>query len=224
MRLGFYGRWIFLWVIVWGGAVGSAVSSAQNTPKFQEGDIIFRTSRSRQSRAICLATASFYSHVGIITRQKSEWYVIEAVGSGVGQTRLKDWIGYGWRGYYTVMRYPDLTPSLQKKLIQAAKSYFGRPYDPLFLFGNREVYCSELVYLVFKSAGIELGKVEKVGSLYVNNSVVRSLAEERMKNHPLFKDKDGEESWQTLMEQELITPASLAHDKKLRTIYSNYPL
>jgi len=45
----------------------------------QNGDLIFQTSLSGQSRAIQLATESKYSHCGIIYKEGSEFYVFEAV-------------------------------------------------------------------------------------------------------------------------------------------------
>ena len=46
---------------------------------FKEGDIIFQTSSSRQTKAIQLATHSEWSHVGIILKNNNEFYVYEAV-------------------------------------------------------------------------------------------------------------------------------------------------
>ena len=69
----------------------------------QEGDIIFHTSRSTQSEAIQLATASPYSHVGIITIQDGKPMVYEAI-STVQATPLSAWIKRGEGGKYRLMR------------------------------------------------------------------------------------------------------------------------
>ena len=50
--------------------------------ELQDGDIIFQTSKSSQSKAIQLATNSKYSHCGLIFKRKNgqdDWCVIEAV-------------------------------------------------------------------------------------------------------------------------------------------------
>lgn len=62
--------------------------------KLQNGDIIFQTSTSTQSKAIQFATHSEYSHCGIIFQDKNEWYVFEAV-QPVKKTPLNEWIDRG---------------------------------------------------------------------------------------------------------------------------------
>jgi uncharacterized protein YycO len=42
--------------------------------------------------------------------------------------------------------------------------YIGQPYDLEFKFNNGKMYCSELVWLVYKEQGIELCKPRKVSS------------------------------------------------------------
>ena len=51
------------------------VNKDEISPTFQNGDIIFQTSNSSQSKAIQLATHSPYSHVGIIYEQKGSFWV-----------------------------------------------------------------------------------------------------------------------------------------------------
>ena len=45
----------------------------------KNGDIIFQTSLSAQSKAIQLATKSKYSHCGLIFKEKNTYYVFEAI-------------------------------------------------------------------------------------------------------------------------------------------------
>lgn len=61
---------------------------------FQNGDIIFQTSKSSQSKAIQLATNSKYSHMGIIYETDGQFFVYEAV-QPVKLTKLNDWIKRG---------------------------------------------------------------------------------------------------------------------------------
>lgn len=53
--------------------------NSQEKFEFQNGDIIFQTSQSRQSKAIQLATNSKYSHVGIIYNNSNKLYVFETI-------------------------------------------------------------------------------------------------------------------------------------------------
>ena len=47
--------------------------------EIREGDLIFQTSTSAQSKAIQAATRSKYSHCGIIYKEGNNYYVYEAV-------------------------------------------------------------------------------------------------------------------------------------------------
>jgi Permuted papain-like amidase enzyme, YaeF/YiiX, C92 family len=74
--------------------------------KLREGDLIFHTSQSAQSRAIQLATHSPYSHCGMLLRQGGEWQVLEAV-QPVGITPMEQWITRGQGGHFVVKRLRD---------------------------------------------------------------------------------------------------------------------
>jgi len=68
-----------------------ACQSKTDTTGFQNGDIVFQSSTSGQSKAIQIATGSKYSHMGIIYKQGDEFLVYEAV-QPVRLTPLTDWI------------------------------------------------------------------------------------------------------------------------------------
>src|ERR1700691_4288287 len=70
---------------------------------FRNGDIIFQTSKSRQSRAIQLATHSKYSHMGVLFQEGTGWSVYEAVGP-VQNTPIDQWIARGEGEHYAVKR------------------------------------------------------------------------------------------------------------------------
>ena len=55
------------------------VKSKTGNDEIQNGDLIFQTSRSLQSKAIQLATNSKYSHCGLIFKDGKDFYVFEAV-------------------------------------------------------------------------------------------------------------------------------------------------
>ena len=111
------------------------------------------------------ATASPYSHCGILHWNGSGWEVLEAVQS-VTSTPLAEWIARSRDGNYAVFR---LTKEHQAKIgqfIRAARSYEGRPYDIRYDFDDDSIYCSELVYKAFRTAtGEELGRVQTLGEL-----------------------------------------------------------
>ena len=75
-----------------------------NDDNFKNGDVIFHTSKSSQSKMIQDVTKSKYSHVGIIYIKDDETYVMEAV-QPVKVTPLDVFIERGVGSEYMVMRY-----------------------------------------------------------------------------------------------------------------------
>lgn len=55
----------------------SLFSCTKKVENFKEGDIIFQTSRSKQSPLIALATLSNKTHCGIIVEKNNKLYVLE---------------------------------------------------------------------------------------------------------------------------------------------------
>jgi hypothetical protein len=72
--------------------------------KFEDGDIIFQTSESKQCEAVRIATNSKFSHCGIIYDIDGKWFVFEAV-QPVKLTPIEDWITHGKGNKYVVKRF-----------------------------------------------------------------------------------------------------------------------
>jgi len=193
-------------------------------PPLKDGDIVFQTTLDNQSLAIATATASYYTHTGIVKLSGNIAYVVEAVGP-VKETPFNEWIKRGLFKRIAVYRDPALTPDAASRVLAAAQIYYGRPYNIFFSFKNNGIYCSELVYLAYKEAGSPVGKTEKVSELYANNSFVKKLIERRWQLDPECTSQhfDFRQCYSYILDQELITPASIARDSKLQRIYSNYP-
>lgn len=163
------------------------IACGQNEEKhFQNGDIIFQDSFSSQSKAIKLATHSKYSHVGIVYVEHGKTYVYEAVGPVV-LTPLKRWIANGVNNKYVLKRLKNkalLTPKALKKMQKVAESFKNKPYDALFGWSDSRIYCSELVWKIYKRGlGIELGALKKLKSFDLTHPVVKAKLKERYGNH-----------------------------------------
>lgn len=201
--------------------------SVDELPQLKDGDIVFQTINSSQTLAVMFATGSIYTHVGMVKiGEDGQPKVIEAV-EPVREISLNQWIGQGIGGRITVKRFKEDRSYDVKKILQVAEKYYGKPYDLFFLFDQEYIYCSELIYYAFRDgADIQLGIVEKVGDLNIDNAAVKKLIERRWRAHPLCKDKtdDFDSCYARILEQELVSPASIANDQKLVTIYSNYGL
>lgn len=219
---------ILLLVIVavpagWAGIITYSKADMNALPALESGDLIFQTHLSSQAPAVMLATGSLYSHVGIIHKDADRVSVIHAART-VMQTDLKEFIESGWGERMTIKRYEGLSTEQRDSVVKHALTYMGKPYDFTFHMGDDAIYCSELPHLAFANGNLDLGKVEKIGDLYVNNALAKELFNKRWKGHPLCQSVSttAQSCWKTVMDEPIVTPAGLAQDKHLKTIYNNY--
>jgi hypothetical protein len=215
---------VLLLIYFVGIAVYNYSLNETNMPPLSDGDLIFQTTNVPHSFALALASGSLYLHTGIIKQSGSGTVVIHAAQTVV-ETPLSDWIAQGALKRFSVYRYKGLGREHTSYILEALKPYYGRMYDHYFSFDNHEIYSSELAYLAFKQANIPLGKVEKIGSLTVNNSFVTNLIEQRWQNYPACAGKDYtfDQCYEVMMSQEIITAASIADDPNVELIFTNYP-
>ncbi|MBC9933252.1 YiiX family permuted papain-like enzyme [Chitinophaga qingshengii] len=141
------------------------------------GDVIFQESMSDLSTAIKEATHSKYSHCGIILPKDGQLYVYEAV-QPVRYTLLKDWIARGRKGHYVIKRLKNansvITPATVEKMVEAGKKYNGKDYDFYFGWSDERMYCSELVWKIYKEVtGLELGELQQLKDFDLNNAAVK---------------------------------------------------
>lgn len=144
--------------------VAKTVASLKEYTGLRNGDIIFQTSTSNQSKAIQLSTNSPYSHMGIIYEKNETFYVYEAV-QPVKMTSLKAWIKRGEHEKYVVKRLRNaheiLTPEVLKKMIDIGNRFKGKNYDRYFEWSDDKMYCSELVWKIYQEAtGVEIGRLQ----------------------------------------------------------------
>ena len=178
----------------------------------RSGDIIFQTSKSAQSQAIQLATNSKYSHLGIIVKEGEKMEVFEAI-EPVKMTPINDWIRRGKGGKFVVKRLKNaenvLTPNNLALLKQTGKQFVGKHYDSQFGWDDDRIYCSELVWKIFKQAlNIEVGHLQKLSDFNLKNQVVAQKLKER------YGDK-------LPMNEPVISPAAMFVSDLLKTVISN---
>ena len=188
------------------------LNKLNNESKINNGDIIFQTSKSRQSKAIQLATNSEYSHMGIIYIIDGQSYVYEAV-QPVKLTPLDEWINRGKDKHYIIKRLKNsdkiLTQSTISKMKQVGEKFKGKNYDLYFEWSDDKIYCSELVWKIYKEgANIEIGKLEKLSDFNLNSEIVQQKLKERYgENIP--------------MDEKVISPAEMFNSDKLEVVYEN---
>jgi uncharacterized protein YycO len=162
------------------------VNKNQQDKILHEGDIIFQTSKSGQSLAIQLATHSKFSHCGILFKDSTGWYVLEAV-QPVKKTSLKEWISHGDEGHYWVRRLKTasetLTPQVLSAMKQIGSTFTGKNYDLYFGWSDERIYCSELVWKIYKrAANLEVGKLQKLKEFDLTSPAVQKKMKERYGN------------------------------------------
>jgi len=186
--------------------------SKTDTTGIQNGDIIFQTSTSGQSKAIQIATGSKYSHMGIIYKLGNDFFVYEAV-QPVKLTPLNDWINRGENGHYVVKRINQseslLNPETLTKMKKIGEKYSGKDYDLYFEWSDSRIYCSELVWKIYKEAvGLEIGKLEKLSDYNLTDKAVKQRLAERYGDN--------------IPDDELvISPASMFNSDQLITVFEN---
>ena len=104
-------------------------TTAQITPQLRDGDLIFHTSQSAQSRAIQLATHSAWSHCGIVYRERGQWQIFEAV-QPVKLTPLADWVARGQGGHFVIKRLRDAATALTPSRPAHHQLHLRRPPSP----------------------------------------------------------------------------------------------
>lgn len=177
----------------------------------ENGDIIFQTSLSTQSKAIQLATKSKYSHCGLIYKNGENYFVFEAV-QPVKLTPLDKWIKRGKDEKYIIKRLKNadkiLTPDKLVKMRKMGDQFIGKNYDLTFEWSDDKIYCSELIWKIYKrSTGLEIGKLQKLKDFDLTDDLVKSKLKER------FGDN-------IPMNEIVISPVAIYDSKLLRTIKS----
>ncbi len=169
-----------------------------------EGDIIFIQSQTDQATAIAEGTESIWTHVGIVIKKMGDWHVAESVGP-LQVTPLKSFIGRSKSKSYKVMRNQKFSQKMLPKLYIALYKY-NQPYDIFFEFSDDRIYCSELVYKVFRDVtGTPVGNLQKIKELKLDGPYVSKLIEDRLT--AIGKELN--------LEEPIITPVGLLDDKNL---------
>jgi len=171
---------IFITLLVLLGLLGCR-PSAEYQP--QNGDIIFHTSQSAQSLAIQKATKSKYTHMGIIYLKNGTPFVFEAVGP-VKFTPLRDWVVHGKGKHYVVKRLANaqevITQEAVDRMLAVGELFKGKPYDLYFEWSDDRIYCSELVWKIYKRAlTIEIGKLQTMAEFDLSDPVVQKEIHKR---------------------------------------------
>lgn len=146
----------------------------------KSGDIIFKITDSDRSKAIQLATHSKYTHMGIVVYLDNKPFVFHA-SSITTFDPYYEWIESGIDQHYVVKRlksHPNgLNNKEEIKLIEVIESLAGLSYDDYFEISDERMYCSELVWKIYKRfMNIEIGKLKKLKDYDIKHNEVKELS------------------------------------------------
>ena len=144
--------------------------------------------------------------MGIIYDNSGSLSVFEA-GQSVRLTPLKEWIKRGENEHYVIKRLENadqiLSSTTLTKMKRIGERYMGKPYDIYFEWTDDKIYCSELVWKIYRQAtGIEIGELEQLADFDLTNEIVKAKINQRYgDNIP--------------MDEKVISPATMFDSDKL---------
>ncbi len=174
-----------------------------------EGDLVFQHTGGEQGRAVQLATGSPWTHVGILFKREGEWMVYEAVGP-VQNTPLTAWTAHGDDGHWTAKRWTEADQKLDAealdRLKKAGARFNGLPYDLQFGWSDQRIYCSELVWKMYKEGlGVELCAPKPMRENNLGSETVQRVMKERYGAAPP-------------LDELMVSPGALFDCPQLRTV------
>jgi hypothetical protein len=143
---------------------------AFDTSKWQEGDLIFRLGRGVSSQIVNLADdKGSYSHVGFLIYDSCGWQVIHSVPDEANETGGKELIKCEAVTLFleqdrcvdfAVMRHDSIDKIRQNVVLKAKEIWQQQPlFDHHYLLlDSTEFYCTELIYRIFISVGIDVSE------------------------------------------------------------------
>lgn len=157
-------------------------AKTHNPYDLKAGDIVFQETNSNQGKAVKAATNSRWTHVGLVFFRDGKPMVIEAV-QPVRVTPLSNFIARSPKSFYAMrLKEADkhITADAVKKAEHYCNSLIGKNYDFQFRWSDDRIYCSELVWKVYKhSVGIELCKPRPFKSYNLKHPTVQRIAKAR---------------------------------------------
>ena len=145
----------------------------------QTGDVVFQSTGGEQAEAIRAATGSRYTHCGVVFEDGGTFKVLEA-SQPVKVTPFSEFRKRSLPGTFQVRR---LKAPLPLAAIEAGKAWgvkqVGLNYDPHFRWDDETLYCSELVWKIFKKAGVELCAPRHFHDYELESPEVREMIKQR---------------------------------------------
>jgi hypothetical protein len=104
----------------------------------------------------------------------------------------------------------NLSNDDKKKMYSYAKKQLGKNYDSKFQWSDNKMYCSELVWKIYKEIGVELCEVKQFSDYDLDNSLAVSAINKRYKNSNFN------------LSEKVVAPSDLFNSDKLKVIVDTY--
>ncbi|WP_111706911.1 YiiX/YebB-like N1pC/P60 family cysteine hydrolase [Lutibacter citreus] len=133
------------------------ISCSLNKFKLKEGDILFQDlDKENIDDAIKKVTETGlkfnFTHVAIVVKDNNKLKVLEAISSGVQLSSISTFLDRNLENgkpKVVVGRLKKVFKPLIKPAIEYGKTLVGLPYDKIYIIGDDNYYCSELLYVMF---------------------------------------------------------------------------
>ena len=157
------------------------IKKTTNYSWLKDGDILFQDTGGDLGEAIKIATKSKYSHCGMIIREGNNIQVFEAIGP-VQYTPINEWVKHGNNNAFKAYRLKN-TSAISNLQIKTWKlkaiDYIGKSYDHVFGWSDDKIYCSELVWKMYKNIGIEISAPKHLKDFDLSNKLVKQQLQMR---------------------------------------------
>lgn len=132
--------------------------------------------------------------------------VYEAI-STVQATPIEDWIRRGKGGQYRLMRpLQPLTKEQLQGMNSVGRSYQHKSYDLRFDWSDHKMYCSELVWKMYKAgADLELTGLRPMDSYRLGDPKVKAIIQQRWGDDINWKEP-------------MVAPSDLANSPLLKVV------
>ena len=133
------------------------ISCNINKFKLKEGDILFQDlDKENIDDAIKKVTKTNlnynFTHVGIVVKDSNELKVLEAITTSVQLTSIETFLNRNQINGKSKVVAAELNTQFKhliKPAIEYGKTLVGLPYDKIYIIGDDNYYCSELLYVMF---------------------------------------------------------------------------
>ena len=187
---------------------------------WREGDLIVQHSSRVPVLPVFGDPPGAPAHIGIVQLGPQGPSVLHALDTVV-ETPLADFLANGTTRDYAVYRVTGIDGTHAARVLASARALLGRPGD-FFLDATPErIYSSELVRLAFASAGISLGRTDRLRTLAENNAVVRTSFNARWVENRTCARRylDQAQCWNTVGNQEVAPPQWIVEDPQVTKIF-----